>query len=199
VAAVNLLVAKARDEFWEFRKLIHPKMLQGWFQYEVGRHLEQFYIDLVAGKRPKLLLSTPPQFGKSMMMADFIAWVAGKNPDLRTMFASYSDALGERANSDLQRIYDGEAYQHGFYDTKIPDRSNVSPAPTLGQTAFQNHETLPEKAPAGSQCADTPRNICGMSARAKWRKCSRVLLQGCTGVHNGRRGRCGTQRRNFHA
>ena len=59
-------------------------------------------------------------------MGDFVAWVAGKNPDLHTMFASYSDALGERTNSDLQRIYEGVAYQRCFYDTKIPDRSNIS-------------------------------------------------------------------------
>src|ERR1039458_5018025 len=115
-------------------------MLHSWFQYDAGKHLQKFYEDVVAGKRPKLLLSSPPQHGKSLLMGDFVSWVAGKNPDLHTMFASYSDALGERTNSDLQRIYDGEAYQRCFYDTKIPDRSNVSPAPTLGQTAFQNHE-----------------------------------------------------------
>ena len=111
----------ARDHFWYFRTLIQ----QGWFQYDAGQHLQKFYGDLVAGKRPKLLLSTPPQHGKSMMMADFIAWVAGQLPDLHAMFASYSDALGERTNSDLQRIYDSEAYQRCFYDTRIPERSKT--------------------------------------------------------------------------
>jgi hypothetical protein len=33
-----------------------------------------------------------PQSGKSMATTDFIAWVAGKNPELKTIFASYSDA-----------------------------------------------------------------------------------------------------------
>jgi hypothetical protein len=28
----------ARDHFWYFRTLIHPKMLQGWFQYDAGQH-----------------------------------------------------------------------------------------------------------------------------------------------------------------
>ncbi len=45
-----------------------------------------------------------------MMMVDFIAWVAGKNPKLQTIFASYSDKLGERANSELQYILDGALY-----------------------------------------------------------------------------------------
>jgi hypothetical protein len=77
-------------------------------------------------------------------VADFITWVAGNNPDLHTMFASYSDALGERTNSDMQRIYDGEAYQRCFYDTRIPDRSNVSNETRYKRNAsymqYVNHE-----------------------------------------------------------
>ncbi len=59
-------------------------------------------------------------------MVDFIAWVAGNNPDLQTIFASYSDALGERANSELQRIFDSAAYQRLFWGTQIPAVANIS-------------------------------------------------------------------------
>jgi hypothetical protein len=44
------------------------------------------------------------QHGKSWAATDFIAWVAGHNPDLKTIFASYSDELGTRTNLDLQRM-----------------------------------------------------------------------------------------------
>jgi hypothetical protein len=37
-------------------------------------------------------------------LGDFIAWVAGKHPDLKTIFASYSDELGVAVNAVLQRI-----------------------------------------------------------------------------------------------
>ena len=41
-----------------------------------------------------------PQHGKSRMVTDFITWAAGKNPDLNTIFTSYSDELGTTAQRD---------------------------------------------------------------------------------------------------
>ncbi len=119
-------LARARKYFWYFHTAIHPTMLQGFFQYDVVANLQVFYEDFIAGKRPKLVLSSPPQHGKSTLMVDFIAWVAGKNPRLQTIFASYSDKLGERANSELQRIFDSDAYQRIFYGTQIPALANVT-------------------------------------------------------------------------
>ncbi len=122
----EFILQQARDYFWYFHTAIHPTMLQGFFQYDVVSHLQVFYEDFVAGKRPKLVLSSPPQHGKSTLMVDFIAWVAGNNPRLQTIFASYSDKLGERANSELQRIFDSDIYQRIFYGTQIPALANVT-------------------------------------------------------------------------
>jgi len=122
----KFILQQARDYFWNFHVLIHPTMLQGWFQYDVIRNLQEFYEDFILGKRPKLVLSSPPQHGKSTLMVDFVAWVAGKNPTLQTIFASYSDKLGERANSELQRIFDSPMYQRIFWGTKIPIAANVT-------------------------------------------------------------------------
>ncbi len=76
-----------REDFWEFRQRMHPELITGWWPKQIARHLQIFYSDLVAGKRPKLLISAPPQHGKSMAITDFIARVAGRNPDLKTIFA----------------------------------------------------------------------------------------------------------------
>lgn len=73
---------------------------------------------MAAGLRPKLAICAPPQHGKSMSVVDFIAWMSGLNPGLKTMYASYSDMLGIRANTDLQRVYDGPKYQ-SIFDTRI--------------------------------------------------------------------------------
>jgi len=124
-AVDEFILQQARDYFWHFHALIHPTMLQGFFQYDVVRNLQTFYEDFTAGKRPKLVLSSPPQHGKSTLMVDFIAWISGKNPQLQTIFASYSDRLGERANSELQRIFDSSMYQRIFWGTKIPIAANV--------------------------------------------------------------------------
>jgi hypothetical protein len=72
------------------------------------------------------LLSTAPQHGKSMMVIDFIAWCAGNNPDDKAIFASYSEDLGIRANSDLQRIYDSDRYRACFYGTQIAAGANTA-------------------------------------------------------------------------
>lgn len=42
------------------------------------------------------------------------------------MAQSPAATLGERANADLQRIFDGPAYQRCFYGTQIPATANVT-------------------------------------------------------------------------
>jgi len=44
----------------------------------------------------------PPQHGKTEQVTDFIAWIAGRRPDLRIIFASYSDDLGVKVNKELE-------------------------------------------------------------------------------------------------
>jgi hypothetical protein len=98
--SVDLLIeavgVKARDSFADFRRFLHPEMLWGWWTLDMAEQLQQFYEDLRSGRRPKLAPMAPPQHGKSSIATDFIAWVAGRNPDLKTIFASYSDELGIR-------------------------------------------------------------------------------------------------------
>lgn len=97
------LYALARNDFGLFRQLIHPDMFWSWWTDEVARELHRFYRDFMAGRRPKLVLMAPPQHGKSTTILDFVAWIAGKHPDLKTIFASYSDELGTTANRYLLR------------------------------------------------------------------------------------------------
>jgi hypothetical protein len=54
----------ARRYFRSFRKLMRPDMLNNWWTFEIAEHMQQFYNDLVAGKRAKLALMTGPQHGK---------------------------------------------------------------------------------------------------------------------------------------
>jgi predicted phage terminase large subunit-like protein len=112
--------AEARESFWAFRKnLRYGTMLSGWWVELVAVELQQFYEDFAAGRRPKLALMAPPQHGKSGTAIDFIAWSSGKNPDIKTIFASYSAELGVRANLDLQRIFQSERYKRIFPLTRI--------------------------------------------------------------------------------
>ncbi len=129
-------IIDARESFLSFRKLINPKMKWGWWQEEIATELQQFFDDLIAGKRPKLVIQAPPQHGKSVQIIDFIAWLAGRNPDLRTIYTSFSERLGVRANLKLQRLYDSAIYQEIFPDTKISTKG------AIGADSIRNRELI---------------------------------------------------------
>jgi hypothetical protein len=115
----NAQWAKARDDFAVYRKVIRREMLWDWWPQEVSEKLQQFYADLKDGKRPKMAIMAPPQHGKSTAATDFITWVAGQDPNLKTIFASFSDQLGERTNKEVQRIMRTEAYIKIFGRTRL--------------------------------------------------------------------------------
>ncbi len=108
------LYQQARNDFSVFRRMVRPNMLWGWWADELARELQQFRADLIAGKRPILAIQAPPQHGKSETASDFIAWIAGTNPDLNIIYASYSDELGTRANRTLQRTVSSEPFSKIF-------------------------------------------------------------------------------------
>lgn len=110
---------QARKDFLSFRQLINPKSIWGWWQKEIASELQAFFDAMQRGERPKLVIQAPPQHGKSVQIIDFIAWIAGKNPDYRTIYTSFSERLGIRANLRLQRIFDSEIYREVFPDTSI--------------------------------------------------------------------------------
>lgn len=114
----------ARRDFLEFRIYMNPRIKVGWFVRQVAEELQQFYEDLVAGKKPTLVIEAPPQHGKSIAIIDFLAWIAGKNPDLKKIYTSFSDRLGVRANLRLQRMYESERYQRVFPSTRISSSNN---------------------------------------------------------------------------
>lgn len=115
---------EARESLWAYRRFMDPDLVLGWFPRAISQALQEFYDDLVAGKRPKLILEAPPQHGKTRNIQDFLAWVAGKNPDLKQIYASFSSDLGVDANTAMQRQMLDEKYAMVFPDTII-STSNV--------------------------------------------------------------------------
>lgn len=112
-------IQEARDRFWAYRQYMRPGMKLGWWQRLIARELQRFHEELTAGEKPILVIEAPPQHGKSETIVDFIQWVAGKNPDLRTIYTSYSERLGVRANLACQRAYDSEKFKKIFPETQI--------------------------------------------------------------------------------
>jgi len=115
----QMAILEARESFYAYRQYINPKMKLGWWQREVSHLLQAFYVALMDGVRPKLVIQAPPQHGKSILIVDFLSWVAGKHPDFRTIYASFSERLGVRANLRMQRILSSDKYRKIFPDTKL--------------------------------------------------------------------------------
>jgi predicted phage terminase large subunit-like protein len=132
--------SKAVTNFWHYRVVMNPRLkLQGmWFPRSLAIKLKQFWDDFKAGKKPVMLLCTPPQHGKSLSVIDFIAWCVGHDPELRVIYSSFSDRLGIRANLRLQRALDSKIYRQLFPDTRLNDKHVV----TLAERALRNHDVL---------------------------------------------------------
>jgi len=113
-AITEVRAAAARESFAVFRRTVRPGMLWWPFVGQITRELQKFYKAFVYGLRPKLVISTPPQHGKSWAVEDFIAWVAGKHPQWKTIYASFSDELGTLRNQNLQRLFTSERYARVF-------------------------------------------------------------------------------------
>ena len=127
-----------RDSFYDYRQYMDPKLIDGWWQREIAAELQRFKEDLLEGKAPMLVIQAPPQHGKSVQIVDFISWLAGLAPELKTIYASFSERLGVRANLKLQRIYDSQKFKDAFPDTRI-NQSNVV---TVSGQYLRNREIL---------------------------------------------------------
>lgn len=122
------IAIEARRSFWVYRRYLHPKHKPSWFQYEVCSHLQEWLTAYQKGERPVLILNTPPQHGKSDMVIDFAAWMLGQCPELKVIYASFSERLSIRANLTLQRTMSGHKFQKVFPSLRLPKISNSSAA-----------------------------------------------------------------------
>jgi hypothetical protein len=133
-------IIAARANFWSYRITMNPQLIlrDKWFPRSVACKLRTFWDDFRAGKRPVMLLQTPPQHGKSLSVLDFIAWAVGHDPELRVIYSSFSDRLGIRANLRLQRALDSAIYRKIFPETRLTSKHIV----TIAERYLRNFEVL---------------------------------------------------------
>lgn len=128
----------SRDSFSAYRANMHPRFKSGWWQKEIEKSLEQFHVAFKAGLRPILIIEAPPQHGKSDMVTDYVGWGAGKDPNIKFIYASRSERLGIRANLKLQRQMTSRRYSEMFPDTRL----NSSNVVTQSGQFLRNREML---------------------------------------------------------
>lgn len=117
----------------------NEQYFDSWFMTDLAKQLQQFYLDLRAGLRPILLIQSPPQHGKSWTVADFISWVSGRWPELKSIYATYSDTLGTRCNLSQQRQMDSEKYKKIFPRTKLSSKKGEV-VRTMNHLEFVNED-----------------------------------------------------------
>ena len=102
--------------FEQFAGEVYPFLEITPFHRTYYRILEMY----AQGKIRKLIVSVPPQHGKSVGASTLLpAYMLGINPDLRIAIASYSGTLASRFNRRVQRILESREYNTLFPDTTI--------------------------------------------------------------------------------
>lgn len=108
------------------------------FHASYYRILENF----ARGKIRKLIVSVPPQHGKSLGASVLLpAYLLGLNPDMKIAVASYNATLASRFNRRVQRLIDSEKYARIFPETSIKALSGKSEyARTTTHTEIVGHQ-----------------------------------------------------------
>jgi predicted phage terminase large subunit-like protein len=110
----------ARRQLLAFTERTNPKYRAGWFHKLVAERLDSFLIDVEAMRSPRLIITCPPQHGKSELTSRrFPAYALGRNPDLKIIAASYAADRAFDFSNDVQRIIDSRIYHEIFPYTRI--------------------------------------------------------------------------------
>lgn len=115
---------RARRSINTFVSAINPQFDWSPFHNTYYQLLQKF----AEGTIQRLIISVPPQHGKSLGASVFLpAFMLGKNPNLKITVVSYSLALARRFAAQIQRIIDDENYHNIFPHTQLKNASSQNP------------------------------------------------------------------------
>ncbi len=122
-----LQAERARRSFAAFVAFTFSGYTHSAFSMAVCEALDQFLREVVEGSRPILLLSAPPQHGKSELISRrFPAYIFGLYPHFRIAACSYAADLARDMNRDVQRIMMDENYGTLFPAIKLNPKRVVT-------------------------------------------------------------------------
>lgn len=119
----EIVKAVARNKFKNFVKYIDDDIKLSQFHKAYYEILDRF----AHGKIKKLIVSCPPQHGKSEGSSRKLpAFILGLRPDAKIAIGSYAATLAEGFNKDVQRILDTPEYISLFPNTRIMGAEKTS-------------------------------------------------------------------------
>lgn len=111
----------ARKQLLPFTVYTRPDYDVNWHHREIARWLDR----VLAGLCRRLMILMPPQNGKSELVSRrFPAFALGKNPNLRILEWSYSDALAQSMSRDVQKIMSTKEYAQLFPEIRLATPSD---------------------------------------------------------------------------
>lgn len=129
---VHFLIDAARTNYAAFVSTVHrPRFKHSVFSAQVCRAVDQFVNDVIAGKRPVLMLTAPPQHGKSSLISRCLGpYLFGRLRSalgqVRIACASYALKLARRNARDAKQIMMSPEYRAIFPDVSLIDFKGVS-------------------------------------------------------------------------
>lgn len=130
---------RSRVSLQDFICYVKEDYITSFFSTTVCAALDQFVLDVQAGKRPILILQAPPQHGKSDIVSRHLpAYILGKMPDVSVAGLSYSKDLASDMNRDVQRVMLSPEYNKLFPDSSLNSKNVVN----LGVEAKRNSDTF---------------------------------------------------------
>ncbi|MBO5758418.1 MAG: phage terminase large subunit [Rikenellaceae bacterium] len=105
---------RANDRFRDYLSYINPKYKMKWFHGVIADLCQDFF----EGKVDKLIITLPPQHGKSEISSRiFPSWVFGKDPDTQLVLVSYASDLAKGFCLSVQRYMGTDEYKRLFPKT----------------------------------------------------------------------------------
>lgn len=132
----DVLVKKAaRKRFINYSRYVQPDL-----QLEPFHVVYYTILDMFAhGKIKKLIVSMPPQHGKSEGSSRKLpSFMLGLNPDLKIAIGSYAATIARDFNRDVQRIIDTPKYRELFPETFL----NGTNAVTMANSYLRNSDVI---------------------------------------------------------
>lgn len=129
---VAFLVEAARTNYAAYVSLVHrPRFKHSAFSARVCRQVDQFVEDVIVGKRPVLMLTAPPQHGKSSLISRCLpAYLFGRLHaelgSVRIAGASYALKLARRNARDTKQIMSSPEHRAVFPDASLIGFKGVS-------------------------------------------------------------------------
>lgn len=112
----DIRLERATDNFLDFSKYVEPEFNYNGF-YDIYYTVLGMFAE---GKIKRLIISVPPQHGKSHGSTRKLpAYLFGKNPNIRMAIGSYSADLSKDFNSDIQKLIDSPEYHKIFPNTML--------------------------------------------------------------------------------